>query len=244
MKQIKKIILKILFLFKKEEIPLDIKNNKEFIEIYNQCKKYTMTSIERMYTLYNWVKHIIDNKIEWDFVECWVWKWWSSMIIALTLKQLWINNRKIYLYDTFEWMSEPTDNDFDIIWRVAKEELKIKDKDENIWCYSPIEEVKNNLFSTWYPKENIIFIKWKVEDTIPETIPDKISLLRLDTDWYESTKHEMIHLFPILEKNWILIIDDFWHWEGSKKAILEYFKNNNLNYFINRIDNTWVLIQK
>lgn len=107
-----------------------------------------------------------------------------------------------------------------------------------------MEEVTNNLLKTWYPKDKIKFIKWKVEDTIPLTLPINISLLRLDTDWYESTKHEMIHLFPLLTNKWILIIDDFWHWEWAKKAILEYLKDNNLNYFINRIDYTWVLIQK
>lgn len=65
-------------------------------------------------------------------------------------------------------------------------------------------------------------MEWKVEDTIPWTIPNKISLLRLDTDWYESTKHEMIYLFPVLADKWILIIDYFWHWVWAKKAILDY----------------------
>lgn len=245
LKKLKEIILKTLVYFRKdEEIPLDIIWDNDFMEIYHQCKEYTQTSIERMYTLYKSIMYIHENSIIWDFIECWVWKWWSAMVIALTLKKLWVSDKNIYLYDTFEWMSTPTEKDVDLTWVVASEELKIRNKDELIWCYSSLEEVTNNLLKTWYPKDKIKFIKWKVEDTIPLTLPINISLLRLDTDWYESTKHEMIHLFPLLTNKWILIIDDFWHWEWAKKAILEYLKDNNLNYFINRIDYTWVLIQK
>lgn len=57
---------------------------------------------------------------------------------------------------------------------------------------------KKNMYSLGYPNENIVFVKGKVKETIPNVIPESISLLRLDTDWYNSTKHKMEHLFPIL----------------------------------------------
>ena len=58
---------------------------------------------------------------------------------------------------------------------------------------------------------------------LKKNIPKKISLLRLDTDWYESTKIELEILYPLLQKGGILIIDDYGHWGGSKKAVDEFF---------------------
>jgi len=59
-----------------------------------------------------------------------------------------------------------------------------------------------------------------------ENLPEKIALLRLDTDWYESTKLEMNILYPKLIKNGVLLIDDYADWQGCKRAIDEYFKTN------------------
>lgn len=210
-----------------------------FSKIYDACKKYTMTSKERMYALYKSVEYIIKNNIPGDFVECGVWRGGSTMLIAYTLLELNVTNRKIYLYDTFEGMTQPTEFDH----RVANNKVHASDKwkkeqkkDHNKWCYASLSEVKNNMALTKYPKDNIIFIKGKVEETIPKTIPSKISILRLDTDWYESTKHELIHLFPRLLKKGVLIIDDYGRWAGSKKAVDEYFSNGEI--LLNRIDST------
>lgn len=97
--------------------------------------------------------------------------------------------------------------------------------------------------ATGYPKDNIIFIKGKVEQTIPGTLPGKIALLRLDTDWYESTKHELNHLYPLLEKAGILIIDDYGAWQGARKAVDEYFSTNGPVY-LHRLDFTGRLVIK
>ena len=198
-----------------------------------------MTSVERMYGLFKAVEYLIDSNISGDFVECGVWKGGSTMLIANTLIQLNSNDRKIYLYDTFEGMPEPTENDYYISNKKthAVDRWKKQQKqDINTWCFTPLTEVKNNMYSTGYPKNKIIFIKGKVENTIPKTIPSEIALLRLDTDWYESTKHELIHLYPLLSKNGVLIIDDYGHWAGAKKAVDEYFSKNFI--LLNRIDYT------
>ncbi|MFX1257024.1 MAG: TylF/MycF/NovP-related O-methyltransferase [Promethearchaeota archaeon] len=89
---------------------------------------------------------------------------------------------------------------------------------------------------TGYPKESVVYIKGKVENTIPNMIPEKISLLRLDTDWYNSTYHELKHLYPILSQKGIIIIDDYGHWKGARKATDNYFKENNVQILLNRID--------
>lgn len=216
----------------------DFVQDSVFLNIYKQCKPYTMTSIERMYALYNAVRYTVQNNIEGDFVECGVWRGGSSMMIALTLLSLKVKDRKILLYDTFEGMSEPTDNDVDFKGGDADSLLKqnIENKENSVWCLADLQDVQNNMTLTQYPLKNIQFIKGKVEETIPKSISEKIALLRLDTDWYESTAHELKYLYPILLQKGVLIIDDYGHWEGCKKAVDEYFSHNTL--LLNRIDYT------
>jgi hypothetical protein len=91
---------------------------------------------------------------------------------------------------------------------------------------------------TNYPQDKLNYVVGKVEDTIPETLPRKIALLRLDTDWYESTLHELNHLYPLLTEGGVLIIDDYGHWQGAKKAVDEYIEKNKLKILLNRIDYT------
>ncbi len=104
-----------------------------------------------------------------------------------------------------------------------------------LWCYSPLEEVKRNMDSTGYPAAEITYVKGKVEDTLPDAAPAQIAVLRLDTDWYESTRHELEHLYPRLAPGGVLIIDDYGYWSGARKAVDEYFGDSLL---LNRIDNT------
>jgi hypothetical protein len=137
-------------------------------------------------------------------------------------------------------MVAPSDEDISFTGEIAQEifqKTKVSD-DASDWCYAPIDEVMKNAFDTGYPGERFHFVKGKVEDTIPNEIPEKIALLRLDTDWYESTRHELIHLFPRLSPYGILIIDDYGCWQGAKKAVDEYILENNLRIFLSRIDST------
>jgi O-methyltransferase len=229
-----------------EKLPMDIVQDTEFVKIYEKCKPYTMTTPERLYSLYKAIEYTLQNNINGDFVECGVWKGGSSMMIALTLLKFGENDRKIYMYDTYEGMSEPTENDISYAGTRAEKLLEQEDKSvqESVWCYSSIDEVRSNLSLTKYPAHNIKFIKGKVEDTLLTEIPGKIALLRLDTDWYESTKIELEVLYPLLEKKGILIIDDFGFWEGAKKAVVEYFDKINSKLFLNRIDFTGRLLIK
>ena len=219
------------------EIPGDMLE-KDFLSSFNKNKEFTMTSILRMYALYNGMKYVLDNNIEGDIVECGVWKGGSMMLCVDMLLNRDIKDKKLWLYDTFEGMSEPTDKDLHAGFQ-EKALFKWKRRQKstyNTWCYSPIEDVKRNMLSTAYPEENINFIKGKVEDTIPGDIPKKISLLHLDTDWYESSYHELIHLYPLLSKNGVMIVDDYGFWQGSRDAVDQYFKEKSIKLLFNRID--------
>lgn len=204
------------------------------------AKNYTMTSEERLVTLSRSIEYLIENNIEGDIVECGVWRGGSMMLVAKKLVELKSINKKLFLFDTFEGMSEPGEDD--VAWDkiTAEEKLNNSDKYEgaNVWCYSTLEEVKQNLSKCGYPNDRICYVKGKVEDTLPYPEINKISLLRLDTDWYESTKHELQHLFDKLVFGGILIIDDYGHWEGAKKAVDEFIKEKKLTLFLNRIDYT------
>ncbi len=199
-----------------------------------------MVGIERCYALYQAIQYIIKNNIAGDFVECGIWKGGSSMLMAYTLKDAGITDRKIYLYDTFEGMTKPLEVDGE----EAKEQWeKGVTGTHNTMCYAPLDLVRSNINSTGYPAENIIMIKGPVEKTLPGTIPVSIALLRLDTDWYGSTIHELQHLYPLLAKHAVLIVDDYGAWKGAKKAVDEYFSAVP-NVFANRIDYTGRIIIK
>lgn len=230
-------------------------NNKELrdlseneFRLINFVKKYTLTSPERMYALIEAVRYVVRNKISGDIVECGVWKGGSMMLAAKTLMESNNTNYDLYLFDTFEGTTKPTNVDEDYLGNSMlttwEKEFEGKEKMAASADYASLEEVQKNLFSTEYLREKIHFIKGKVEDTIPENAPEKIAILRLDTDWYESTKYELEHLFPRLSSGGILIIDDYGHFKGSKKAVDEYFVKNKIKYFLNRIDYTGRLIVK
>jgi hypothetical protein len=222
----------------KEGLPADF--DDQTVEIIKQTKPYTLTTPERVASLVNAINYIVKNNIEGDIVECGVWKGGSSMAaMAALIKQNDVS-RDVYLYDTFEGMSEPTENDKVFSGTSAEQMLKSSDIEDasSVWCYSSIDEVKANVATIGYPDFKIHFVKGKVEDSIPKTIPNKIAILRLDTDWYESTKHELEHLYPLLVSGGVLIIDDYGHWEGARKAVDEYISIHQLQILLNRIDYT------
>jgi len=211
------------------------------IRIYDAVKNFTSTSPERVSSLVDAVRFVVESEIEGAMVECGVWLGGSTMAMALALREFGDESREIYLYDTFAGMTEPTEADVAFSGASAKKKFdKRKISDESsIWCLSTLEQTKENVLSIGYPSDRIHFVEGMVEDTIPATVPPNgIALLRLDTDWYESTKHELVHLFPLLADNGPLIIDDYGHWQGAKKAVDEYFQENNLRMFLSRIDYT------
>lgn len=209
-------------------------------EIIRFCRPFTMTSPERLYALMNAVRYVVTHNIPGQIVECGVWRGGSMMAVARTLLGLGCADRDLYLFDTYEGMTKPVRDDKDFAGNDAGAEFSATQTgpDSSDYCYAGLEDVRKNLSRTGYPTERLHFIKGKVENTIPEGSPEHIALLRLDTDWYESTKHELVHLFPRLAVGGVLIIDDYGHWQGCKKAVDEYFADANIPILLNRIDYT------
>ena len=201
-------------------------NEKELI---NLVKSYSMTPEIRIYSLIKALKHINQKKILGDYVECGVWKGGNIILFKKTMELSNDYSRKIFAYDTFEGMTEPDENDFDISKNLNAKFLMNKDKDKktNIWGVCSLADVKNNIQSNVKNIDDIKFIKGPVEKTldIQVNLPKKISLLRLDTDWYSSTKKELEVLYEKVSPGGVIIIDDYGHWGGSKKAVDEFFSN-------------------
>lgn len=206
--------------------------------IIQRVSPFTMTSLERRASLLGAVDHIVKHRIAGDIVECGVWRGGSMMAIALALMARGDTSRHLYLYDTFEGMSEPTEHDKALSGELAQTQLARTDREHPLWAVAGLEDVKANLASTGYPAERIHYVQGKVEDTIPATLPKQIALLRLDTDWYESTRHELQHLYPLLAKHGPLIIDDYGHWQGARQAVDEYFAHAAEPVFLHRVDYT------
>jgi O-methyltransferase len=211
-----------------------------FADAYRRCAPFTMTSVERMYALWQAVGHIARNGVRGDVVECGVWRGGSSMLATLALAQAGDHDRVLWLYDTYEGMSEPSEHDVDPSGRrVAEEWHRIRaDPSNPVLAYATLDDVRANLGRTGYPTERMHFVKGKVEESIPSTAPDQIALLRLDTDWYESTRHELEHLWDRVEVNGVLIVDDYGHWAGARQAVDEFFASRADAPLLNRIDYT------
>jgi O-methyltransferase len=206
------------------------------------ARPFTLTGVERMAALIGAVNFISENKIPGDIVECGVWRGGSMVVIARTLLQRGDVGRTLYLYDTFAGMPPPTDRDRSFDGQSAQAQLDATPAGEGIWARAGFEDASANVLATGYPAERIRFIKGKVEDTIPQTLPGHLALLRLDTDWYESTRHELIHLFPLLDRQGLMIIDDYGHFQGAKQAVDEYFQGRPV--YLHRIDYTARLVSR
>ena len=212
-------------------------NLDKFIKI---VKPFTMTSEERIISLFESLEYIRLNNIEGDFVECGVWKGGNILGMMEYLSYHNMMDRKVWIYDTFEGMTNPEDDDVDF------NNTKAKDIIDGIRCYSPLEEVKINLSSSSLPNDRLVYVVGDICETLDyeKNIPNKISILRLDTDWYKSTKKEMEVLYPKLINNGVLIVDDYGHWKGSKKAVDDYITDQKLNLKIEKIDYTGIKIIK
>jgi O-methyltransferase len=208
------------------------------IETFRAVQAFTMTPPERVWALRNAVKYVVGLDLPGAMVECGVWRGGSVMTVARTLLELGRTDYDLYLFDTFEGMSPPTERDVTYTGGAASAMLAQQDRQSRVWGYAALEDVHAAVSSVGYPGDRIHFVKGRVEDTLPAHAPERISLLRLDTDWYESTRHELIHLFPRLVPGGVLIVDDYGHWRGAREAVDEYFHKAGVPLLLNRIDYT------
>ena len=201
----------------------------------------TMTSPQRLIATLKACKYAVENDIAGDFVECGVWRGGNG-ILAKRVFERFGSKKSVYMFDTFAGMTEPTAEDVAAgSKKAAIETYKDLQKDtHNAWCFASIEDVRRNCEKAGVDMAGVHLIKGDVCETldIEDNLPERISILRLDTDWYESTKKELEVLYPRLVKNGALIIDDYGYWEGARGAVEEYFDTLDYKPLLNVTDYT------
>lgn len=220
--------------------PLDFRPHE--VLIATQVRPFTMTSPERIQALVSSVRYVVANRIPGALVECGVWRGGSAMAAALTLLAVGDLTRDLFLFDVFDsLLPVPTDRDRTVTGDVA---LERGGQPQRYWSHVTVEEVQSNIVSTGYPPERVHLVRGKVEETIPEQAPKTIALLRLDTDWYESTRHELHHLYPALSPQGVLIVDDYGSYLGVRQAVDEFLTGQSFTPLLQRIDETGVIALK
>jgi O-methyltransferase len=202
---------------------------------------YTMTSIERRFHLLNAVRYLVRHQIPGAIVECGVWRGGSMMLAAGTLLSLGVCDRDLHLFDTYTGMPPPAALDVDFEGKRAGERMQADAETRSeslVWAIASLREVTKNMVDTGYPANLLHYVEGRVEETLPKAAPERIALLRLDTDWYESTHHELIHLYPRLVRGGVLIIDDYGYWKGARKAVDEFLAVLPEPVLLHRIDDT------
>lgn len=188
------------------------------------------------------IEYILKNNISGSIVECGV---DSGNFEYVWINELMKNNttRDIYLFDTFGGLTEPSEYDYTSktasLYQMDSKEVhstwksKIINDSLNSWCYTPLEKVQNRLNSTGYPQEKLHYIVGDVMETLKDNknIPEQIAILRLDTDWYESSKIELEMMYNNVTTGGLIIFDDYYHWDGQRRATDEYFKKINVDYY-------------
>lgn len=189
-------------------------------------KPWTMTSPEKLNALVLAVRYVVAHGIQGAVVECGVWRGGSMQAAARTLVEVGDTSRDLYLFDTFEGMSEPGEKDLRHDGVSASDLLERNSKGSLVWAVASLADVQDGMRRVGYPDDRLHYVQGKVEDTVPQSAPESISILRLDTDWYESTKHELDHLYPRLASGGVLLLDDYGWWDGAKRAVDEWLEES------------------
>jgi len=199
-------------------------------------RRRTMTSSEKLFGLVSAVRHVVRHDIPGDIVECGVWRGGSMQAVARTLREAGVVDRELYLFDTFEGMTPPSEADRRIDGRSAASMLAESKPTAPVWAAASLEDVRAGMAEVGYPADRVHYVKGRVEDTLPREAPERIAILRLDTDWYESTRHELQHLYPRLSSGGILIIDDYGWWQGARQAVDEFLEETGERLLLLRLD--------
>ena len=216
-------------------IPIDCEHYSELLKVILE-RKLTMVSPERLAATALACEYVIRESIPGDFVECGVWRGGNSILANEVFRKLNAVDRNVWLFDTFSGMSEPSERDRRVNSKVLAFEQFTQQRSEkggSEWCRSEIDEVRSNFRMFNSDLERVKFVSGDVNKTLKDKkyIPKQISILRLDTDWYESTRIELETLYPRLSIGGVLIIDDYGHWDGARKAVDEFFSDKKRPLF-------------
>ena len=214
---------------------------EEELKIIDNFTESSLTTKANLWSIIQSLKYLDNNNIDGDVVECGVYKGGTLAMILRFLNNLKIS-RKIYGYDKFEEglrYIKLTSHDKTIkgesFLDFSNDNIHKNDKQKNFNPIKYLPEIES---------DNVILVKGDIHETLTKekNIPKNIAFLRMDTDFYSSTKTQLEILFPRLVNGGVLHIDDYGTCPGVKKAVDDYFQSESI--WLHRVDYTCRLLIK
>jgi len=202
-------------------------------------ESHTMLSYQRLVTLWQQVRYLDRAGIQGALIECGTWKGGAAAMMALAHRQSGTPHRELHLFDSFEGLPEPDrahDGDMAVQYAGARASGILRSIGK---CVGALEDNRHAVGAiAKYPASLTHFhVGWFQETlrALPAGVAD-IALLRIDGDWYESTKICLDVLFPQVVSGGIVVIDDYGKWSGCRKAVDEFMARLPRPLLLNHID--------
>ncbi len=213
----------------------------EFFRYHSAVSQFTMSSIERSYAVWKCTQYVAQRRIPGALVQAGIWRGGAPMLSALALMKHGDTDRNIYLFDTFEGMPPPAEQDFEArtgVRAATHPDYVERNRESHLFAYATRAEVERNMTATGYPPEHVHYIQGVVEETVPGAAPTQIAYLQLDTNWYRSTLHNLKHLWERIAPGGVLFIEDYGYWAGARQATDEFFSGRDDAPLLTRVDRT------
>jgi hypothetical protein len=197
---------------------------------------HTMVGVLRLENLQDLVQRAIDLEIPGDFIETGVWRGGCCILMRGILAANSINDRKVYVADSFEGLPPPNVKLF------PQDRGHRLDKIRALAV--SLDDVKANFGRYGLLDDQVIFVKGLFSKTLPTLTADSFAVIRLDGDMYESTYVALECLYPKLSIGGFVIVDDYGAIEQCRMAVEDYRAKMNVTEQIYAIDWTGVWWQK
>lgn len=218
--------------------------NPKELKLFLKVKPYTMVSLYRLQNIYKLARTVEKNSLVGAFVECGVWRGGCSAVMAYAAKEA-QSNRKIWLFDSFRGLPEPTKKDGSRarVFSSNRTSGSLRTINKNV---GTVMHVKKILSKLNVDINNVEIRKGWFQNTLPKAKKEieNIAILRLDSDWYESTKACLENLYDLVVKGGFVVIDDYGTWEGCRKAVDNFIKKRGLRVKLIWVDNAEVYFKK
>jgi macrocin-O-methyltransferase TylF-like protien len=197
---------------------------------------HTMIGVKRLANLRRLSEAVIQNKIPGDFIETGVWRGGACILMRAVLKAYGVTDRRVWVADSFQGVPPPDlqhyPADVDSTYHTF-EELSVS-----------FETVRRNFEKYGLLDDQVVFLKGWFKDTLPTAPIDRLALLRLDGDLYESTIVALTTLYDRLSPGGYVIVDDYHVVPGCKRAIGDFLASRKITSGLSEIDGVGVFWQK
>lgn len=192
----------------------------------------TMIGRLRLDNLQSCVTDVLDQGVSGDLIETGVWRGGASIFMRAVLKAYGISDRTVWLADSFQGLPKPDPLQYPA------------DADDGLWKADglavSIDQVKANFTAYGLLDDQVRFLPGWFRDTLPSAPIERLAVLRLDGDMYESTMDALVALYPRLSVGGYVIVDDYGSIAACQKAVDDFRSRHDISDDIKRIDWTGV----